>query len=144
MKGRSLLLLLGSLTVSVCFSIDQFDENLQSNLLNDFSDYDAMDKRSGKWQMRMFKRGGEEAEEDIVEETEDEHFHGLDKRDPWKKMSMFKKEQPWKMRMFKRYPYFDKKSPWKMRMFKRMPTGFGKRPDKWQMRMFKRDPEANK
>ena len=73
----------------------------------------------------MFKRGGEEAEEDIVEETEDEHFHGLDKRDPWKKMSMFKKEQPWKMRMFKQYPYFDKKSPWKMRMFKRMPTGFG-------------------
>ena len=75
----------------------------------------------------MFKRGGEEAEEDIVE-TEDENIHSLDKRDPWKKMSMFKKEQPWKMRMFKRYPYYDKKSPWKMRMFKRMPMGFGNAP----------------
>ena len=34
------------------------------------------------------------------------------------------RSQPWKMRMFKRYPFYwrselDKKSPWKMRMFKR-------------------------
>jgi len=124
MERRSLLLFIGSLAVSVCFSIDQLDENLQSNPLNDFSsDYDAMDKRSGKWQMRMFKRG-EEGDEQGLDVSEDENNHELDKRDPWK-MRMFKKQQPWKMRMFKRYPYYDKKSPWKMRMFKRMSTGFG-------------------
>jgi hypothetical protein len=104
---------------------------------------DALDKKSSKWGMRMFKRQPSNAK----------WQQRLFKKgsEPWK-MRMFKKSEPWKMRMFKKQPsnakwqqrLFKKSEPWKMRMFKKSEPWkmrMFKKSEPWKMRMFKKDAE---
>ena len=62
--------------------------NTVNDLTEQYEDGLHEEKRGGKWQMRMFKRGGDDL--DLTEEEFENYQNDLEKRDPWQ-MRMFKR-----------------------------------------------------